>query len=163
MEPFSFWFSIRFRWEVGNRGVFLSYRRTKCPGSQGISLLHFSGHYRIMQLGKSNVTTRDFYISRGTDLMKTKIILILALSILILKTNPAEGQESNEIDITIEFRMYIDASDRIGETTRRYFDGLIDEVGIYDRALINDDIEGTTMRRDLLSALKKNSLSPGEI
>ena len=95
--------------------------------------------------------------------MKTKIILILALSILVLKTNPAEGQESNEIDITIEFRMYIDASDRIGETTRRYFDGLIDEVGIYDRALINDDIEGTTMRRDLLSALKRNSLSPGEI
>ena len=37
--------------------------------------------------------------------------------------------------------MYIGASVRIGETTRRYFEGLIDEVGIYDRALTDDEIE----------------------
>ena len=36
--------------------------------------------------------------------------------------------------------MYIGASVRIGEATRRYFEGLIDEVGIYNRVLTENEI-----------------------
>ena len=54
----------------------------------------------------------------------------------------AEGGETEGPDITTESRMYIGALVRIGEVTRRYFEGLIDEVGIYDRALTADEVEG---------------------
>ena len=53
----------------------------------------------------------------------------------------SEGDQSDEVDITTASVMYIGASVRIGETTRRYFEGLIDELGIYDRALTDDEIE----------------------
>ena len=76
----------------------------------------------------------------------------------------AEGQESDDIDITTESRMYIGASVRIGETTRRYFEGLIDEVGIYDRALTDDEIERNYNAKGLaVSPQKKLAITWGEI
>lgn len=52
-----------------------------------------------------------------------------------------EGGKSKDTDVNTESRMYIGASVRIGEATRRYFEGLIDEVGIYDRVLTEDEVE----------------------
>ena len=76
----------------------------------------------------------------------------------------AEGQESDDIDITTESVMYIGASVRIGETTRRYFEGLIDEVGIYDRALTDDEIERNYNAKGLaVSPQKKLAITWGEI
>ena len=53
----------------------------------------------------------------------------------------AEGGLSEGTDITTESPLFIGASVRIGKTTRRYFEGLIDEVGIYNRALTDNEIE----------------------
>ena len=76
----------------------------------------------------------------------------------------AEGENSDEIDITTESRMYIGASVRIGETTRRYFEGLIDEVGIYDRALTDDEIERNFNAKGLaVNPEKKLAIAWGEI
>ena len=76
----------------------------------------------------------------------------------------AEGEKSDEIDITTESRMYIGASVRIGETTRRYFEGLIDEVGIYDKALTEDEIERNFNAKGLaVSPQKKLATAWGEI
>ena len=52
-----------------------------------------------------------------------------------------EGGKSKDTDVTTESRMYIGASVRIGEATRRYFEGLIDEVGIYNRTLTEDEVK----------------------
>lgn len=53
----------------------------------------------------------------------------------------AEGGPSEGTDITTESPLFIGASVRINKTTRRYFEGLIDEVGIYNRALTESEIE----------------------
>lgn len=53
----------------------------------------------------------------------------------------AEGGPSEGTDITTESPLFIGASVRINKTTRRYFEGLIDEVGIYNRALTENEIE----------------------
>lgn len=52
----------------------------------------------------------------------------------------AEGGPSEGTDVTTDSHLYIGASVRSGEVTRRYFEGLIDEVGIYNRALSDDEI-----------------------
>lgn len=76
----------------------------------------------------------------------------------------AEGGETEGTDITTESRMYIGASVRIGEATRRYFEGLIDEVGIYDRALTEDEIERNYNAKGLaVSPQKKLAITWGEI
>ena len=76
----------------------------------------------------------------------------------------AEGEKSDEVDITTESVMYIGASVRIGETTRRYFEGLIDELGIYDRALTDDEIERNFNAKGLaVSPQKKLAIAWGEI
>ena len=60
--------------------------------------------------------------------------------------------------------MYIGASVRIGEDTRRYFEGLIDELGIYDRALTDDEIERNFNAKGLaVSPQKKLAITWGEI
>ncbi len=61
--------------------------------------------------------------------------------IYIDKKLDAEGGPSEGTDVTTESPLYIGASVRIGKTTRRYFVGLIDEVGIYNRVLTEDEIE----------------------
>ena len=53
----------------------------------------------------------------------------------------SEGGPTKGTDITTESPLFIGASVRIGKTTRRYFEGLIDEVGIYNRVLTDNDIE----------------------
>ena len=76
----------------------------------------------------------------------------------------AEGEKSDEVDITTESVMYIGASVRIGEDTRRYFEGLIDELGIYDRALTDDEIERNFNAKGLaVSPQKKLAIAWGEI
>ena len=76
----------------------------------------------------------------------------------------AEGGETEGTDITTESRMYIGASVRIGEATRRYFEGLIDEVGIYDRALTEDEVERNFFAKGLaVSPQKKLAIAWGEI
>lgn len=52
----------------------------------------------------------------------------------------AEGGPSEGTDVTTESPLFIGASVRIGKTTRRYFEGLIDEVGIYNRVLTDSEI-----------------------
>lgn len=52
----------------------------------------------------------------------------------------AEGGPSEGTDVTTESPLFIGASVRVGKTTRRYFEGLIDEVGIYDRVLTENEI-----------------------
>jgi hypothetical protein len=75
-----------------------------------------------------------------------------------------EGGKSKDTDVTTESRMYIGASVRIGETTRRYFEGLIDELGIYDRALTDDEIERNFNAKGLaVSPQKKLAIAWGEI
>ena len=46
-----------------------------------------------------------------------------------------EGPASKGCDVTTESPLFIGASVRVGKKTRRHFLGLIDEVGIYNRAL----------------------------
>jgi hypothetical protein len=76
----------------------------------------------------------------------------------------AEGGETEGTDITTESRMYIGASVRIGEATRRYFEGLIDEVGIYDRALTEDEVERNFDAKGLaVSPKKKLAIAWAEI
>ncbi len=76
----------------------------------------------------------------------------------------AEGGETEGTDITTESRMYIGASVRIGEVTRRYFEGLIDEVGIYNRALTADEVERNFDAKGLaVSPEKKLAIAWGEI
>ena len=76
----------------------------------------------------------------------------------------AEGGETEGTDITTESRMYIGASVRIGEATRRYFEGLIDEVGIYDRALTADEVKRNYNAKGLaVSPQKKLAITWGEI
>ena len=53
----------------------------------------------------------------------------------------AEGGASEGTDVTTESPLFIGASVRIGKTTRRYFEGLIDEVGIYNRVLTDNEIQ----------------------
>lgn len=53
----------------------------------------------------------------------------------------SEGGETKGTDITTESPLFIGASVRIGKTTRRYFEGVIDEVGIYNRVLTENEIE----------------------
>lgn len=52
-----------------------------------------------------------------------------------------EGKASKGTDVTTESPLFIGASVRVGKETRRYFEGLIDEVGIYNRALGADEIK----------------------
>ena len=76
----------------------------------------------------------------------------------------SEGDESDEVDINTESRMYIGASVRVGEVTRRYFEGLIDEVGIYDRALTEDEVERNFNAKGLaVSPQEKLAITWGEI
>ena len=76
----------------------------------------------------------------------------------------SEGVKSDEVDITTESVMYIGASVRIGKDTRRYFEGLIDELGIYDRALTDDEIERNFNAKGLaVSPQKKLAITWGEI
>lgn len=76
----------------------------------------------------------------------------------------AEGEETEGTDITTESRMYIGASVRIGEATRRYFEGLIDEVGIYNRSLTADEVERNFTAKGLaVSPQKKLAIAWGEI
>lgn len=76
----------------------------------------------------------------------------------------AEGGETEGTDITTESRMYIGASVRIGEATRRYFEGLIDEVGIYDRALTEDEVKRNFSAKGLaVSPQEKLAITWGEI
>ena len=76
----------------------------------------------------------------------------------------AEGGETKGTDITTESRMYIGASVRIGEITRRYFEGLIDEVGIYDRELTADEVERNFDANGLaVSPEKKLAIAWGKI
>lgn len=76
----------------------------------------------------------------------------------------AEGGETEGTDITTESHMYIGASVRIGEATRRYFEGLIDEVGIYDRALTEDEVERNFDAKGLaVNPQKKLAITWGEI
>lgn len=76
----------------------------------------------------------------------------------------AEDGESKGTDITTESPLFIGASVRIGEATRRYFEGLIDEVGIYDRALTNDEIKQNFNSHGLaVSPQKKLAITWGEI
>ena len=75
-----------------------------------------------------------------------------------------EGGKSKDTDVTTESRMYIGSSVRIGEATRRYFEGLIDEVGIYDRALTEDEIERNFNAKGLaVSPQQKLAITWGEI
>ena len=53
----------------------------------------------------------------------------------------AEGGASEGTDVTTESPLFLGASVRIGKTTRRYFEGLIDEVGIYNRVLTDNEIQ----------------------
>ncbi len=53
----------------------------------------------------------------------------------------AEGGASEGTDVTTESPLFIGASVRIGKNTRRYFEGLIDEVGIYNRVLTENEIQ----------------------
>ncbi len=76
----------------------------------------------------------------------------------------AEGGPSEGTDVTTESPLYIGASVRIGETTRRYFEGLIDEVGIYNRVLTEDEIEHNFNSEGLaVSPQKKLAITWGEI
>ena len=76
----------------------------------------------------------------------------------------AEGGPSEGTDITTESPLFIGASVRIGKTTRRYFEGLIDEVGIYNRALTEDEIEQNFNSKGLaVSPQKKLAIAWGEI
>ncbi len=53
----------------------------------------------------------------------------------------SEGNASKETDVTTESPLFIGASVRVGKQTRRYFEGLIDEVGIYNRVLSAGEIK----------------------
>lgn len=53
----------------------------------------------------------------------------------------SEGGPTNGTDLTTESPLFIGASVRIGKTTRRYFEGIIDEVAIYNRVLTDNEIE----------------------
>ena len=76
----------------------------------------------------------------------------------------AEGGETEGTDITTESPLFIGASVRIGKTTRRYFEGLIDEVGIYNRALTDDEIERNFNSQGLaISPQRKLAIAWGEI
>ena len=76
----------------------------------------------------------------------------------------AEGGPSEGTDITIESPLFIGASVRIGKTTRRYFEGLIDEVGIYNRALTDNEIERNFNSEGLaVSSQQKLAIAWGEI
>ena len=75
-----------------------------------------------------------------------------------------EGGKSKDTDVTTESRMYIGASVRIGEATRRHFEGLIDEVGIYDRTLTEDEVERNYNAKGLaVSPQNKLATAWGEI
>ncbi|MCE2403380.1 LamG domain-containing protein [Candidatus Poribacteria bacterium] len=76
----------------------------------------------------------------------------------------AEGGPSEGTDITTESPLFIGASVRIGKATRRYFEGLIDEVGIYNRALTDNEIEWNFNSEGLaVSPQKKLAIAWGEI
>ncbi|MYG00383.1 LamG domain-containing protein [Candidatus Poribacteria bacterium] len=76
----------------------------------------------------------------------------------------AEGGASEGTDVTTESPLFIGASVRIGKTTRRYFEGLIDEVGIYDRVLTEDEIEHNFNSEGLaVSPQEKLAIAWGEI
>ncbi len=76
----------------------------------------------------------------------------------------AEGGPSEGTDITTESPLFIGASVRIGKTTRRYFEGLIDEVGIYNRVLTDNEIERNFNSQGLaVSPQEKLAIAWGEI
>lgn len=76
----------------------------------------------------------------------------------------AEGGVTQGTDITTESPLFIGASVRIGETTRRYFEGLIDEVAIYNRVLTENEIERNYNAKGLsVNAEKKLAIAWGEI
>lgn len=76
----------------------------------------------------------------------------------------AEAGPSEGTDITTESHLFIGASIRVGNTTRRYFEGLIDEVGIYNRVLTDDEIEHNLNSEGLaVSPQKKLAITWGEI
>ncbi len=76
----------------------------------------------------------------------------------------AEGGETEGTDITTESPLFIGASVRIGKTTRRYFEGLIDEVGIYNRVLTNNEIERNYNSQGLaVSPQEKLAIAWGQI
>ncbi|MDE0086033.1 MAG: LamG domain-containing protein [Candidatus Poribacteria bacterium] len=76
----------------------------------------------------------------------------------------AEGGETKGTDITTESPLFIGASVRIGKTTRRYFEGLIDEVGIYNRVLTDNEIERNFNSKGLaVSPQEKLAIAWGQI
>ena len=76
----------------------------------------------------------------------------------------SEGGETKGTDITTESPLFIGASVRIGKITRRYFEGLIDELGIYNRALTEKEIERNFMSQGLsVRPNKKLAIAWGEI
>ena len=76
----------------------------------------------------------------------------------------AEGGPSEGTDVTTESPLFIGASVRIGETTRRYFEGLIDEVGIYNRVLTDNEILRNYNSQGLaVSPQEKLAVTWGEI
>ncbi len=76
----------------------------------------------------------------------------------------AESGLSEGTDITTESPLFIGASVRIGKTTRRYFEGSIDEVGIYNRVLTDKEIETNFNAQGLaVSPQAKLTIAWGEI
>ena len=76
----------------------------------------------------------------------------------------AEGGPSEGTDVSTESPLFIGASVRIGKTTRRYFEGLIDEVGIYNRVLTDNEIERNFKSQGLaVSPQEKLAIAWGEI
>ncbi len=76
----------------------------------------------------------------------------------------AEGGASEGTDVTTESPLFIGASVRINKNTRRYFEGLIDEVGIYNRVLTENEIETNFNAQGLaVSPQKKLAIAWGEI
>ena len=76
----------------------------------------------------------------------------------------AEGGLSEGTDVTTESPLFIGASVRIGKNTRRYFEGLIDEIGIYNRVLTENEIERNFNSEGLsVSPQEKLAIAWGEI
>ena len=66
--------------------------------------------------------------------------------------------------LTTESPLFIGASVRIGKNTRRYFEGLIDEVGIYNKVLTENEIKTNFNSQGLaVSPQGKLAVAWGEI
>ena len=76
----------------------------------------------------------------------------------------AEGEKSKDVDVNTESVMFIEASVGVGKTTRRYLEGVIDELGIYDRVLTEEEIERNFNAKGLaVNPHKKLAVAWGEI